>query len=62
VPTLRYTNEVIASFVTAGARLHLYGNLENLKEKAPYCDTDSIIYIELTDGTAMAETGDCLGP
>jgi hypothetical protein len=61
VPTLRHTNEVIASFVTAGARLHLYGYLDNLKERALYCDTDSVLYVQPTDGTALVKTGDCLG-
>jgi hypothetical protein len=61
VPTLRHTNEVIASFVTACARLHLYGYLDNLKDRAIYCDTDSVIYVQPTDGTAMEETGGCLG-
>jgi hypothetical protein len=61
VPSLRHTNEVRASFVTAGARLHVYGYLDNLKDRAFYCDTDSVIYIQPTDGTALVETGDCLG-
>jgi hypothetical protein len=58
---LRHRNEVIASFVTAGDRLHLYGYLDSLKERALYCDTDNVIYVHPTDGTAMEGTGDCLG-
>ena len=48
VPSLRNTNEVIGAYVTAGARIHLYGFLDTLQEKAIYTDTDSDIY------TAMA--------
>jgi len=44
VPSLRHTNEVIGAYVTAGARIHLYGFLEKLQEKAIYCDTDSVIF------------------
>jgi hypothetical protein len=37
-------NVVIASFVTSWARLELYGQLDNLKDRVLYHDTDSIIY------------------
>ena len=30
VPSLRHTNEVIGAYVTAGARIHLYGFLDKL--------------------------------
>ena len=40
VPSLRHTNEVICAYVTAGARIHLYGFLDKLQEKAIYTDTD----------------------
>ena len=60
-PNLRHTNEVIVSYVTAGARLHLYGYVEKLKDRAIYCDTDSVVYIQPTDGPALVEIGDCLG-
>ena len=40
VPSLRHTNEVIGAYVTAGARIYLYGFLDKLQEKAIYCDTD----------------------
>ena len=33
VPSLRHTNEVIGPYVTAGARIHLYGFLDKLQEK-----------------------------
>jgi len=41
VPSLRHTNEAIGAYVTAGARIHLYGFLDKLQEKAIYTDTDS---------------------
>ena len=31
IPNLRYTNEVIGAYVTAGARLHLYSYLGQIK-------------------------------
>ena len=38
------TNVIIASYVTTQARLELYSYLEQLKERALFCDTDSVIY------------------
>ena len=61
MPVLRHTNDVIASFVTAGGRMHLYTYLNTLQQRALYADTDSVIYIQPRDGTAMVKTGDCLG-
>jgi len=61
MPNLRHTNEVIGSFVTAGARLHLYGYLGKLKERALHCDTDSVLYIQPGDDPALVEIGECLG-
>jgi len=49
VPNLRHTNEVIDAYVTAGSRIHLYRYLDRLGERAIYCDTDSVIYIQHTD-------------
>jgi hypothetical protein len=60
-PTLRHTNDVIASYVTAGGRLHLYSYLDTLQERALYTDTNSVIFIQPRDGTELVETGDCLG-
>ena len=57
----RHTNQTIASFVPAGARLHLYGYLDKLKEHALYCDTDSVIFVQPRDEAALVQTGDCLG-
>ena len=56
-----HTNEAIANFVTAGARLHLYGYLDKLKEHALYCDTDSVIFVEPRDDATLVQTDDCLG-
>ena len=39
------TNVVIAAFTTAHARLMLYEELDMLKERVPYYNTDSIIYL-----------------
>ena len=44
VPSLCHTNEVIGAYVTAGAKIHLYGFLDKLQEKAIYTDTDSVIF------------------
>jgi len=44
VPSFRLTNEVIGAYVTAGARIHLYGFLDKLQGKAIYTDTDSDIH------------------
>jgi hypothetical protein len=61
VPNLRHVNEIIGSFVTAGARIHLYRYVDKLQDKAFYCDTDSVIYIQPRDEPALVETGDNLG-
>jgi len=61
VQTLRHTNDVIGSYVTAGAGLHLYGYLDKLQERALYTDTDSVVFIQPKDGAALVEIGDCLG-
>ena len=61
MPNLFHTNDVIASYVTAGARLHLYSYLDRLKERALYCGTYSVLYVQPRDGPALVETGDCLG-
>jgi len=63
VSSLRYTNEVIGAYVTAGARINLYGFLDKLQEKTIYCDTDSVIFLQLGPGSepALIKTGDNLG-
>ena len=61
VRNLRHTNELIGAYVTAGARIHLYRYLVRLGERAIYCDTDSVIYIQPKDEPNLVETGDKLG-
>jgi len=61
VPSLRHTNEVIGAFVTAGAQIHLYSYLDRLRDRAIYCDTDSVLFIQPTAKPALLETGDNLG-
>jgi hypothetical protein len=61
IPSLKHTNEVIGAYVTAGARIHLYKYLDTLQERALYCDTDSIIYIQDNDKPSMVTCGDRLG-
>ena len=58
---LQHTNDVIASYVTTGGRMHLYSYLDTLQKHALYTDTDSVIYIQPRDGAALVNTGDCLG-
>jgi len=60
IPNLRHTNEVIGAYVTAGARMHLYKYLDKLRERALYCDTDSVLYIQ-DDEPPYIEYGDNLG-
>jgi len=61
VASLRHTNGVIGAFVTAGARIHLYSYLDRLQDKAIYCDTDSVLYIQPAGEPALVKTGDNLG-
>ena len=60
VPSLRHTNDVIGAYVTAGARIHLYGFLDKLQEKAIYTDMDSVIFIQPGQERkpTLIETGD----
>jgi hypothetical protein len=44
VTSLAHTNEVIGAYVTPGARIHLYGYLDNLQERALYCDTFILVH------------------
>ena len=38
-PSLRDTNEVVAAYVACRGRMHLYAYLDNLGERALYCET-----------------------
>ncbi|XP_072384582.1 uncharacterized protein [Diabrotica undecimpunctata] len=53
-------NVVLASYVTALARLKLYSYLDMVGERTLYYDTDSIVYIS-RDGLPDLPTGDCIG-
>jgi len=57
VTSLRHTNEVIGANITAGAIIHVYLYLDQLRENAMYCDTDYVIYIKPRDEPQMIETG-----
>ena len=59
--TLANRNVVIASFVTAYARLELFEVLQKLGKNVVYYDTDSVIYIENVNEEAPLETGNYLG-
>jgi len=61
VHSLRHTNEVIGDYVTAGARINLYGFLDKLQDRDIYTDTDSVIYIQPRNEPALIEMGDNLG-
>ncbi len=54
------TNVVLASFVTAQARLKLFSELTKLQDRVIYCDTDSIFYLT-KDGEYEPELGTNLG-
>ena len=47
VPSLRHTNEVIVAYVAFGGRMHLYAHVNILGERALYCDTDSVIFVQI---------------
>jgi hypothetical protein len=40
--------------------MHLYRYLDRLQDKAVYCDTDYVIYIQPRNEPALVETGDNL--
>ena len=61
IPYLRHTNEVRGAYATARARLHLYSFLKKLQQRAIYCDTDSVLFVQPRDERAHVETGDSLG-
>ena len=61
VSNVRHTYEIFGDYITAGARIHLYGYLDRLQKRALYCDTESEIYIRATAEPSLVKTGDCLG-
>ena len=46
VRNLLHANEVIGTYVTAGATIHIYRYLDRLGENAMYCEKGSVIYIQ----------------
>lgn len=58
---LPHTNVVLAAYTTAHARLRLYEILERLGDRALYFDTDSVIYLHLSDGSYNPPLGCYLG-
>jgi hypothetical protein len=56
VPNLAHTNEV-----TAAARIHLYGYPDRLQERALFCDTESVMYVQPDEIPRLVETADCQG-
>ena len=61
IPNLRHTNEVIGAYVKAGVHLHLYYYLDKLQERAIYCHTESVIFVQPSDESLLVESGDNLG-
>ena len=61
VPTLRHTNEFVGAYVAFGGRMHLYAYLDRLGERAVYCDTDSVIFVQKTGEPPLIECGNALG-
>jgi hypothetical protein len=61
IPNLKHTNEVLGTYVTAGARLRLYHFLDRVQDNTLYCDTDSIIFVQKEIEPPMIECGDNLG-
>jgi len=53
---LNHTNDVIACYVTACARMHLYTYLDRLQEKSLYSDSDSVVYVQSRGEPRLVET------
>ena len=61
LPTAKGTNVYIAVATTAWARMKLYQQLDKLRERVLYCDTDSVIYQRSQDPARNLVTGNFLG-
>ena len=61
VPSLLHTNEVVAAYVAGGVRLHLQAHLDKLGERALYCDTERVIFLQKNDEPPLIECGAALG-
>ena len=55
------TNIFVAAATTAWARIHLYGELDKLGERAIYCDTDSVVYKKSSTASENLTLGNFLG-
>ena len=58
---LENRNIVVASFVTAYARLELYKLLDKFRENILYFDTDSVLFVSDETKSKKIETGNFLG-
>ena len=58
--SLKTGNVIVASFVTAYARLELFNLIDKLQKKVLYFDTDSVIYL-CAEGDEAVKTGNYLG-
>lgn len=56
-----FTNEIIGTFTTAYARLHLLKILQKTGRNTLYFDTDSVIFVQKDNAPPVLETGDLLG-
>jgi len=61
VPSLRHTNEVIATFVACGGRMLSYAHPDKLGKRALYCNTDSVIFVQKDGEPPLIKCGDALG-
>ena len=61
MPSLRHTNDVVVAYVACGSRIRLYALLDKLGERALYCDTDSVIFVQKADEPHLIECGDAFG-
>jgi hypothetical protein len=61
LPTSKDTNIFIALCTTAWARIRLYKELDKLKDRALYCDTDSVIYMRSPKADENLMIGHFLG-
>ena len=50
--SLRHTNDFVNAYVACGGRMDLYAHVDKLGERALYCVTDRIIFVQKTDENA----------
>ena len=61
MPSLLHTIEVIDAYVACGGRKHLYAHLDKFGERALYCETDSVIFVQKDFELPVVHCGDALG-